>query len=133
MSSRERRLYTNDVSELRKMSAWWREWVASADCDTEVQERGELCLNEAVANIIGHGGAPCAIAITFDTNGEGVRMTIADDGAPFDPVTYPAPVLPRRLDEARPGGLGIYILRTYADVVQYSRVDGWNELTLTFS
>ena len=115
------------------MSAWWREWVGSVGGDTEIPDRGELCLNEAVANIIGHGGASRAIAITFETDGDAVRMTIADNGAAFDPVTYPTPEPPATLDEARPGGLGIHILRTYADAVHYARVDDWNELTLRFS
>jgi anti-sigma regulatory factor (Ser/Thr protein kinase) len=132
MARREQRTYTSDVRELRRMSAWWREWAASIDPGTEVQNRGELCLNEAVANIIQHGGSPSAIRITLDADVHAVRMTIADDGEPFDPLAYPKADLPRTLDEARPGGLGLHILRTSADVVDYGRLDGWNTVTLTF-
>jgi serine/threonine-protein kinase RsbW len=133
MPSREQRSYTSDVQELRRMSAWWREWVATIDPGAKLRDRGELCLNEAVANIIQHGQAPRAIRVTLDADVHAVRMTIADDGEPFDPSTYPKAGLPRTLDEARPGGLGLHILRTSADVVDYGRLDGWNTVTLTFA
>jgi serine/threonine-protein kinase RsbW len=133
VSSREERIYTSDVRELRRMSAWWCEWAASIDLSTEVQHRGELCLNETVANIIRHGGCTRAITITLGEDGDAVRMTIADDGDPFDPVTYPSADPPRTLDEAGAGGLGLRILRASADVLAYRRVGSWNTLTLTFS
>jgi serine/threonine-protein kinase RsbW len=114
------------------MSAWWCEWSASIGLCAEIQNRGEQCLNEAVANVIQHGGRARAIAITLDGDAASVRMTIADDGEPFDPVTYPAADLPRTLDDAHPGGLGLHIIRASTDLLEYTRVGGWNALTLTF-
>jgi serine/threonine-protein kinase RsbW len=133
VSSREQRTYTTDVLELRRMSTTWCEWAASIGLCAEVQDRGELCLNEAASNIIQHGGHARAITITLDGDTDAVRMTIADDGEPFDPLTHPAADLPRTLDEARPGGLGLHIVRTSADSVSYRRVGGWNKLTLTLT
>ena len=131
MARREQRTYTSDVCELRRMSAWWREWAASADPGAKILERGELCLNEAVGNVIQHGAAR-AITVALDAEADAVRMTIADDGGPFDPLAHPKADLARTLDEAQPGGLGLHILRTSADVVDYRRLDGWNTVTLTF-
>jgi len=113
------------------MSTWWREWATSLGLSAELQDRGELCLNEAVANIIRHGRRARAVAITLEWDAEAVLMIVADDGDPFDPVTSPVADLPRTLDEARPGGLGIHILRADADAVAYQRDGDWNILTLT--
>jgi serine/threonine-protein kinase RsbW len=115
------------------MSAWWREWAASAALPAEIRDGGELCLNEVVANIIQHGGEVRAIEITLETDADGVRMTIADDGKPFDPATYPAARLPRTLHEACPGGLGINIVRGFSASLAYARIDNRNRLTVTLT
>jgi serine/threonine-protein kinase RsbW len=133
VSGRAQHTYTNDIGELRRMSASWCEWAASIGLPTEIQDRGELCLNEAVANIILHSSLARAITITLDRETDVVRMTIADDGEPFDPLTHPAADRPRTLDEARPGGLGLHILRTSPNGVAYRRVGDRNELTLTLT
>ena len=113
------------------MSTWWCRWAASVGLRAEVRDRGELCLNEAAANIIRHGGGSSTMAILFESDADAVRMTIADDGEPFDPVTHRVAELPLALEDALPGGLGVRIVRASADRVTYRRVDGWNALTLT--
>lgn len=115
------------------MSAWWREWAAAAAFSSAIQDSGELCLNEVVANIIQHGGQANTIDITFEADTGGVRMTIADDGKPFNPATYSPAPLPSTLDEATPGGLGITILRSFAALLAYDRIDNRNTLSVTFT
>jgi len=115
------------------MSTWWREWAAAAALSGKTQHAGELCLNEVVMNIIQHGGDVRTIHITFEVDTDGVRMTIADDGTPFNPLTYSAAPLPRTLDEASPGGLGITIMRGFADRITYDRVGNQNTLSLTIA
>jgi anti-sigma regulatory factor (Ser/Thr protein kinase) len=129
ISRSEQRTYTNDVGELRRMSAWWREWAASKSVSAEAIDRGELCLNEAAGNIVQHSARPCAITITLRCEAEAVRLTIADDGAAFDPVGHPLADEAANLEDARPGGLGLRIIRTAAHAT-YRRNGGWNELTL---
>jgi anti-sigma regulatory factor (Ser/Thr protein kinase) len=115
------------------MSAWWREWATAAAFSTELQNSGELCLNEVVANIVQHGGQVRTIDITFEVDTDGVRMTIADDGKPFNPATYSPAPLPRTLDEATPGGLGITIMRGFAARLAYDRIDNRNRLSVTLT
>ena len=126
----EQRTYTSDVRELRRMSAWWREWAAKRGLPAEFQDRGELCLNEAAGNIIQHAVRPNTIVLTLEQEPASVRMTIADDGQAFDPVGHAVADLPRTLDEARPGGLGLRIVRSATETMAYRRADGWNSLTL---
>jgi serine/threonine-protein kinase RsbW len=129
--TREQRVYGSSVHELRRISTWWREWAASAALSPEAVDRGELCLNELVANIVQHGGEVGAIEIALEAAANTVRITIADDGQAFDPVAHAPARLPRTLDEAGPGGLGIHIVRSNTAGLSYDRVDGWNRLTLT--
>jgi serine/threonine-protein kinase RsbW len=133
MPRAEERTYTSDIGELRRMSSWWREWAVSNGLSADALDRGELCLNEAAGNVIQHGARPCAISIAFEADTDVVRMTVADNGEAFDPAAHPMADLAASLDEARPGGLGLRILRMCAATMVYRRIDGWNTLTLTLS
>src|SRR5262245_54677846 len=98
------------------MSAWWRAWAGQAGLDASTTDAGELCLNEAVANIVVHGranGGSHAIAVTLEGSSDAAQMTIVDRGAAFDPLEFPEPEVFRSLDDAPIGGLGIHLIRTF--------------------
>ena len=53
-------------------------------------------------------------------------------GVAFDPSTPPEP-RPASLAEAKPGGLGLLMIRNFSDDVSYRRSEGRNHLTITVS
>jgi serine/threonine-protein kinase RsbW len=131
----ERRTFTGEAREIRHISASWREWAARAGLSADLRHDGELCLNEVVGNIVQHGrqdGVARSVTVTFERLTRGVRVTVADDGRPFDPVAHPPPPLARSLEDAPVGGLGIQVIRTYASSVEYRRDADQNVLVLTF-
>ena len=88
-----------------------------------------LALDEALANCIRHGyGGPCdsPIALTIirreDQAGRAVALEflLRDFGKQVDPAT----IRSRDLDEIRPGGLGVHIIQSVMDEVEYSCADG---------
>jgi anti-sigma regulatory factor (Ser/Thr protein kinase) len=54
---------------------------------------------------------------------------VSDGGAPFDPLAQPAPDIHAPIEERKVGGLGIHLLRTLMDAVEYRRADGRNHLS----
>ncbi len=85
-----------------------------------------LAIDEAVANVIKHGyegqpDQPIVICIEAVENESGRRLvvTIRDFGRQVDP----ARIRGRSLDEVRPGGLGVHIMRSVMDEVEYSCPD----------
>jgi anti-sigma regulatory factor (Ser/Thr protein kinase) len=96
----------------------------------------ELCLEEALANIITHGLAATAsprIRLRLSTSADRLLLEIEDNGAPFDPVSFVPPPQARTLEEARPGGSGITLMRKFSDGMGYARKDGLNCLSLSFA
>lgn len=83
-----------------------------------------LAVDEALANVIKHGyGGPCdkPIHITLEGFDEpdgrrGFRVAVRDHGRQVDPLTIKG----RDLDDVRPGGLGVHIMRTVMDKVEFS-------------
>jgi serine/threonine-protein kinase RsbW len=130
----DRRVFRSDVAELRRMADWWQAWAARAGVTSDRRHDGELCLHEAMANVILHGcsdGGSHVITLALESRPDAIRATLADDGRPFDPVSHPAAAPPDTLETAREGGLGLGLIRDYAEAVEYRREGNRNVLTLT--
>lgn len=97
--------------------------------------RAELLLEELVTNVINHGGlaAPAAADLRLEAVAEpggACRLTFEDPGQPFDAAAATPPGLPARLEDARPGGLGLVLLQRMASDLAYERLPtGRNRLT----
>lgn len=61
------------------------------------------------------------------------NVEIADQGAAFDPLAAAAPDVALDLEDRPIGGLGIFLLREFANSISYRREDGWNRLTIGVS
>ena len=53
-----------------------------------------------------------------------------DDGQPFNPLHAPSPDTTRSLHDRSIGGLGIHLVRTLVDGLEYQRRKGKNVLLL---
>ena len=120
----------NDVAELERL-AGWIEGFTRQGTSPDVSFAVQLCLEEAVANIIMYGGSD-AIAVELERNYGTLVARIEDNGRQFDPTRAPAPVSAASLDEAKVGDLGIHLMRSFANGMDYERRDGRNRLTLRF-
>lgn len=86
-----------------------------------------LAVDEALTNVIRHGyGGPCEEPIDIRVerseldSAEAISVSIRDFGKQFDPET----IVSRPLENVRPGGLGIHIMKKVMDGVSYAPADG---------
>jgi serine/threonine-protein kinase RsbW len=124
----------NEVAELERL-AGWIEGFTRHGTSPDVSFAVQLCLEEAVANIIMYGGAKddgIVIAVELERNYGTLVARIEDNGRQFDPTRAPRPVPAASLDEAKVGDLGIHLMRSFANGMDYERRDGRNRLTLRF-
>jgi serine/threonine-protein kinase RsbW len=129
-----RLLLRKDVVELERL-AGWIEGFTRQGTSPDVSFAVQLCLEEAVANIIMYGGAkdgPLEIAVELERNGTTLVARIEDNGRQFDPTRAPPPVPAASLEEAKVGDLGIHLMRSFASGMDYERCDGRNRLTFRF-
>jgi anti-sigma regulatory factor (Ser/Thr protein kinase) len=86
-----------------------------------------LAVDEALANVMKHGygqriDGPISISWQFVKGvspAGSVRITIEDEGKQVDPCQIKS----RDLDDIRPGGLGVHIIKEIMDSVTYERRD----------
>ncbi len=124
-----------ELGELARVSAWLDAVARDADLADALVFRLQLCLEEAVSNIIRHGfrGRPARpVEITLRLDPHHVAADIVDEGAPFDPTQAAGLRRPATLEEATVGGYGLHLLRQYASAAEYRRDQDRNRLTLTF-
>lgn len=88
-----------------------------------------LCVEEAVANVVMHGGAADAetLSVRLSAGNAALQITIEDPCVAFDPLAAPPP------PGNQPGGQGIRLMRQYARRVSYRRKGDTNRLTLTIA
>jgi anti-sigma regulatory factor (Ser/Thr protein kinase) len=131
----ERLTLKRELAELDRLAAWVKAVEQRIGLPPAVTFALELCLEEAVANIImyGNAGDHGDIAITLEQASGGLLARIEDDGWQFDPTSAARRVPPQSLDDAKVGEVGIHLMRTFATDMRYERKSGYNTLTLTFA
>ena len=93
-----------------------------------------IAIEELLTNLVKFGSA-AEVSPDAVLHAEGVvaigdadvRLTLSDDGRPFDPSRYPPPELdPETFLNRPPGGLGLHILHQLFEDVQYRRENQCN-------
>ena len=124
--------------EVRRASLWLEQAAAGEGVPADQIVRLDQCLDEALANVINHGG-PTAhsahvvlqLAVHHATPQCSAELVIVDEGRPFDPsAASEARPKAASLAEANLGGLGLAMMRSFSDELRYRRADGRNHLTV---
>jgi len=116
-----------------------REFVASEARDFGFSDEDiskiALAVDEACTNIIRHAyqnDPDREIAITVEKKKDRLEVSIVDDGRKFDPSMLKPLNLKEHLTRYRRGGLGVYLMKTLMDKVEYNSLgDKRNEVRLT--
>jgi anti-sigma regulatory factor (Ser/Thr protein kinase) len=89
-----------------------------------------LVLEELVLNLIDHavGSATDRIDLRIELEPGQVILVLEDDSEPFDPRQVPAFDKEKPLEDRRPRGMGIHLVRTMAKELVYQRIGGINQL-----
>lgn len=92
-----------------------------------------LALEELLTNTIKYGHADDLrhpIRVSLVVAAGAITVAIEDEAAAFDPFARPPVDTEAALDERRPGGLGIHLVKQMIERVDYRRVAGRNRITL---
>jgi anti-sigma regulatory factor (Ser/Thr protein kinase) len=105
-----------------------RAFAARCALSDDHTDRLALVVDEWLANALEHGRPPAESQLLVRLTREPtcVRLVITDAGAPFDPRTtvFEGP------DLERGGGVGLELVRAWAEIDAYRRHRGRNHVTL---
>jgi anti-sigma regulatory factor (Ser/Thr protein kinase) len=126
-------MLVNQPKEIERACTVVEEFVAAQRLSGETGYALALTLDEVVANVIRHGyddDAEHIIRVRLWLEGDLLSVQVADDGVAFNPLLAPDPDLTLPIEQRPVGGLGIHIIRTMMDDIDYRRANGQNLLTL---
>jgi len=135
VSPSRRLIMKNEMSEVVRMRTFFFSVCREYGIDDEDSKTMNLALEEWVANVINYAypkGMRGHVEVTADVRENVLTLVIKDHGTPFDPTQHAEVDIDAGLDERDIGGLGIHLVRTIMDTVEYQRTtDGYNRLVLT--
>jgi len=125
------------LEDLALVAPWLDSLAMAYDIPSKTRFAIDLCLEEALSNVIRHGyaGEPNQ-ALTLDFSRDilkGLTFTIVDNAPHFTPPEQAKPTrMPSSVEDVKPGGLGIQLMKKFATTVNYEQLPGGNRLTLGF-
>jgi anti-sigma regulatory factor (Ser/Thr protein kinase) len=142
-----RRVFSGSIADVTAASAWVERIAASLKLPGKLTFAMQVCLEELMSNIARHGKVhsvttafptetdannPLSISIDIDVLADRIAMTIEDNGRPFDVEKAPAKVIDQPLEQVKPGGLGINLIKSFSHNIAYHRTDAGNRVTVDF-
>ena len=131
--TRHRLTLANELAAVGRASEWLRALAEEAGLDAEDAYRLDLCAGELLTNVVEYAyedRGPHSIELDAAVSDREVRLEIADDGRPFDPVTHRLVRPAELLSQARWGGWGLRLVRQFADEYRYERRGDRNVVSL---
>ena len=125
---KKRILFPSDPSRLATIRAETRAFLSACGFDGSSEELMVLALDEAFTNIIRHAYAHACKPVRLEMcrTPDRIRFVLRDYGHSCDPEK----IRGRALEDIRPGGLGVHIIRQAFDHVDYAPQRRGTKLTL---
>ena len=124
----------NDLSELAVVNDFLDRIAEEMNITTELLFDFKLVFEEIISNIIFYAFSDKdehQIKIDFEADGNNIFLRIEDEGNAFNPIDIPPPEdIDKPLEERKVGGLGVHLVKTLMDKVEYERKSNKNILML---
>jgi sigma-B regulation protein RsbU (phosphoserine phosphatase) len=123
----------NKLSEFRRFNQTLMEFGQHHGLAPAVVHDLNLALEEILTNIISYGYTDTEqheIRVRLSMRPGEVKAEVEDDGQSFNPLAAPEPHTAKALEERTIGGLGIHLVRTLMDGLEYKRQADRNILTI---
>jgi sigma-B regulation protein RsbU (phosphoserine phosphatase) len=125
---------TNRTSELQRLASEIERFAQHHRIPDADVHAVSLSLDEVITNIIAYGydnQEAHEIHVRLTLASGGLSAEVEDDGRPFNPLTAPQPDLTSALEDRPVGGLGIHLVRSLMEQVDYRRESGKNHLIMS--
>ncbi len=121
----------SDFEEVEKVEYLLNDLQTELGFDDEFYAKLMLTVSEAATNGILHGNqldSSKKVVLTAESDGKSLIFTSKDEGQGFVPEEVPDPLAEENL--LKPSGRGVFLMKEYAESVEYQ--DGGTKLILEF-
>ena len=121
-----RKTVKKKLDELIMLEAEVDAFLARHNTPSPAVFRARLALEEIIRNLIDHSPAARRIDVRLGVETDRLVLEIEDDGDYFDLRSAPPFDESQPLEERRPGGMGIQLVRSLVQGIDYQRLPSGN-------
>lgn len=113
--------FRREIDALDEVFRFLGDFVAEAAIDEGAAFTLNLVVEELFTNMVRHNtGGGDSIKLSIELVGGVLHIGLIDDDVDFfDPAGVPEPPVTKAIGERRPGGLGLYLVRSMVDDLRY--------------
>jgi serine/threonine-protein kinase RsbW len=113
--------FRREVAALAEVFAFLEEFAGGHRVDERTTFCIKLVVEELFTNMVRHNrGGGATITVSIEHRDNYLNLELVDtDVEPFDPASVKVPPVHAGIEDRRPGGLGIYLVKTMVDVLNY--------------
>lgn len=123
----------NDVKQVTELNNFVKSVSERLNLDSSLMSQMTLAVEEAVVNVMSYAyplGTTGEIQVDALATEQDIKFIITDSGKAFDPTQGGNADISLSAEERPIGGLGILLVQTLMDTINYERINGKNVLTL---
>src|SRR5262245_2291390 len=112
----------SDFSSIPMITQFVAESAEAAALAQDAMAHCQLAVDEACTNVIEHAydhNPDLTFEVICTIEPGKLTIKVVDQGSEFDPTSAPPPQFSDNLDDIRPGGVGIHLIRKLMDDVHY--------------
>lgn len=123
----------NDIKQIQDVAEHLESFGNANHISPKIVYQLNLSVDEILTNIITYGFSDSEshdITVSLSCSKSEVTIQIIDDGQQFDPLSYTPEGVEDELEDRPIGGLGIHLVKTMMDEIQYERINNENKTTI---
>ena len=123
----------NKPEELIKLKEWLNRICDSHEISDKTRFSLELVLEEAVTNVFNYAFDKTEehqFSLELNLSESDISIILQDNGIAFNPLQQQEPVQANSIEDAKIGGMGIHLIKSYTKLVDYFRKEGTNNLLM---
>jgi anti-sigma regulatory factor (Ser/Thr protein kinase) len=126
------REFARSYSSLKGIFGFVRQFFESESVDPSHRYAVELAIEEIFTNMVKYSkGSAHNIRVQLEREDHHIEVCITDfDVEPFDPTQAGDVAVDRPIEERRPGGLGLHLIKKLFDSMEYEYIDRQSKITL---
>lgn len=127
--------FAANIENLVEIMSWITEKISLSCLSEKSKKQLSIALEESIVNILSYAypqkNGSIEIIWEKDLQIKMVRFTLKDQGLSFNPLAHPVPDKNASLEKRPIGGLGVFLLNSLTDHVEYKREENTNILILS--
>lgn len=142
------KIFLGNQGQIIEALNWLDAILEDLKLETKIIFNLRLCFEELFTNIVKHGHAnslnsskrdqismtnTITIEVNFSIAEKKLRLTLEDNSIPFDIQAIQTSCINKPLQQLKPGGLGIHLIKNIADNLYYTPLNNGNKVVVEFN